>query len=352
MWVEDNILVQVSETNLNQQGSFDFPVNVTTLGVYAFSNNQALKRLDIPGHVKKVSGYAVANCYELTEVKLSSGTTTISGHAFYNAVYLRSLVLPDTLETIADSAFKDAGKMTDLTIHIDSEDTAVRARIINMLPTELQSKVLSLEAVKQIHLMQNQAVKRFVVSNAPTQLNSLLTLQGALPALETIALAMMNEPQSMAMQLREALATIPWPADNNMAIERYQHALQNTVNQFKAKLTNSHSTFFKTSTFGKSQSVKKLNAYGQLLSEHVQNLRQQALPGLKKQSAINWFKAQARLVEKLVNSLCGHFSLSLTEDEEQRLTVPTLQRIIGSSPNLQTLIEAESAANQAVAMQV
>ena len=92
--VNGKILLKVTEDDINEEGAFDIPAGVTTIGEGAFRNCSKLKYLIIPEGVVSIKSSAFMYCSELQSIVIPPGVTSIEGYAFYGCSGIRSLVIP------------------------------------------------------------------------------------------------------------------------------------------------------------------------------------------------------------------------------------------------------------------
>lgn len=114
---------------------FSEAINLTTIGMYAFSNCSAFSEpLIFPPSITTIgdcafegssvstvefnssADYVPAQCFydcsSLTEVKINDAVTEIGTYAFANCPNLTAVYLPDTVTTIPNSAFKNDPNLT------------------------------------------------------------------------------------------------------------------------------------------------------------------------------------------------------------------------------------------------
>ncbi len=103
-------------------GSINIPTTLggyptVAIGDYAFSTpNYPLTSVTVPDSVTSIGIYAFANCNAMSSVHLGSGLTTIGHHAFYDCHDLSSLTIPDSVISIGLGAFYNCALMTSVTI--------------------------------------------------------------------------------------------------------------------------------------------------------------------------------------------------------------------------------------------
>ena len=96
--------------------TIDIPDGVTTIGEYAFQNNQAVKSIGIPDSVTSIGEYAFWNCTSLTSVTIPNGVTSIGGGTFVGCESLESITIPDSVTSIGSGAFQRCASLTSIVI--------------------------------------------------------------------------------------------------------------------------------------------------------------------------------------------------------------------------------------------
>lgn len=96
--------------------SYVIPSTVTTIGEYAFYNNDKLTSVTIPESVTTIGQYAFEDCDGLTAVTVPKSVTTMGMHAFAYCGAIASVTLPEGLTVIGTQAFYDCDKITSVTI--------------------------------------------------------------------------------------------------------------------------------------------------------------------------------------------------------------------------------------------
>ena len=119
--------------------SIEIPKSVTKLDAGAFMGCSSLKNIEIPEGITELSGNLFFECKNLEEVKIDGAVTsigtycfnkceslksielpsslkTLEGYAFAGCKSLTSIELPEGLEKIDTSAFKDCSSMTSLKV--------------------------------------------------------------------------------------------------------------------------------------------------------------------------------------------------------------------------------------------
>lgn len=87
-------------------------VPVTSIGEWAFSDNQTLKSITIPSTVTKIGEAAFNNCSSLTKVSLPKNLKKISASAFWYCTGLKQIFIYDKVTSIGKNAFKGCSNAT------------------------------------------------------------------------------------------------------------------------------------------------------------------------------------------------------------------------------------------------
>lgn len=83
---------------------------VTSIGNFAFKNNETLNRVVVSEGVTKIGGNAFQGCSILEEVVLPNGLAEISSQAFYGSS-IQFISIPDSLTTLSGTAFDECENM-------------------------------------------------------------------------------------------------------------------------------------------------------------------------------------------------------------------------------------------------
>ena len=83
--------------------SFNFPVNLTTIGHHAFKHS-GLSYVQLPVGLQKVDEWAFEGCKGLRNVSIPA-QTQIGAGVFYNCSALQNVTLPSNITTIPFMAF-------------------------------------------------------------------------------------------------------------------------------------------------------------------------------------------------------------------------------------------------------
>lgn len=105
-------VVGIGQCGFSGVSRITIPSTVTTLGDYAFFNNDSITSVDVPSTVTSIGAYAFAECANLMNVNLPDGLTTINNYTFYQCTKLRIVTLPSSLTSISNFAFASSGLLT------------------------------------------------------------------------------------------------------------------------------------------------------------------------------------------------------------------------------------------------
>lgn len=96
--------------------SVSIPDTVTEIGAGAFGLCTSLGSVTVPDSVEKIGDEAFSRCWSLTDVKLPSGLTEISNQLFYHCAQLQSIVIPNGVKTVGEYAFSGCPSLVSVTI--------------------------------------------------------------------------------------------------------------------------------------------------------------------------------------------------------------------------------------------
>ena len=96
--------------------SFVIPEGVTSICAFAFNNCVSLTSIKIPDGLKSIGQSAFYGCAGLTGLALPDSITTIDMLAFYGCTSLTRLVIPDGVTSIGKSTLGDCDSLTSVVI--------------------------------------------------------------------------------------------------------------------------------------------------------------------------------------------------------------------------------------------
>lgn len=83
-----------------------WPSDLTTVGMYQFTNCLDLTKVVLHNSVTSVGDYAFKGCTSLSEVTLGTGVTVLGNHCFMQCTSLTSITLPNGIVEIGDWCFQ------------------------------------------------------------------------------------------------------------------------------------------------------------------------------------------------------------------------------------------------------
>ncbi len=114
--IKNNVLVQFDPRDLKENGHFDIPDGVTTIGESCFQKCSALKSITIPDSVKTISNFAFFECNNLKYLEIPKGVTTIENSAFFTCANLERVVILNGVTDIERNAFSSCQKLSYINI--------------------------------------------------------------------------------------------------------------------------------------------------------------------------------------------------------------------------------------------
>ncbi len=89
----------------NRLTEFKFTDQITEIGSKAFTNCDALQKMNVPDTIKTIGGAAFSDCDGLTELTLPTKLETIPESMAYRCSSLKNITIPETVTAIGNSAF-------------------------------------------------------------------------------------------------------------------------------------------------------------------------------------------------------------------------------------------------------
>lgn len=122
MVIRDNVLVEVEAMDLDENGVFVVPEEVTVIGEFAFRKElkdkertmQKVTGVKLHGKVTEIGKWAFDGCKKLVSVNFPEGLVSIGDYAFAGCENLDQMSLPETLTYIGEHAFSNCFKFTDI----------------------------------------------------------------------------------------------------------------------------------------------------------------------------------------------------------------------------------------------
>lgn len=84
---------------------------VTSIGRFAFENNQDIKYVEIPDTVNIIQYEAFSDCRSLENILIPEGVNEIEASAFQNCISLKEIILPESLTKLWHMAFYNCEKL-------------------------------------------------------------------------------------------------------------------------------------------------------------------------------------------------------------------------------------------------
>lgn len=105
MAIAGNVLVKVTNDDLDENGNFNCPENIMVIGMNAFSGCTRLIQIYLPQSITEIRGWAFSGCCSLTHITLPQSLIVIGEHPFYGCLSLTQVNLPESLAVIGTNAF-------------------------------------------------------------------------------------------------------------------------------------------------------------------------------------------------------------------------------------------------------
>lgn len=102
-------------TSYTKLAYVEMPAALTTIGNYAFSNDNSLTKADIPAGVTSIGEMAFYQS-GITEATIPTGVTAIANQTFYYCQKLKTVTLHDDITTIGEYAFSDCQALESINI--------------------------------------------------------------------------------------------------------------------------------------------------------------------------------------------------------------------------------------------
>ncbi len=116
MEIKDNILVKVTDDDINIDGTFEVPSYITEIGDYAFSNCYFLKTVIIPNSVMKIGMRVFTWCENLTDITIPNSVIIVQSGIFSYCTSLKEVSLPDNLSEINYEMFAQCENLENITL--------------------------------------------------------------------------------------------------------------------------------------------------------------------------------------------------------------------------------------------
>lgn len=114
MIIRNGVLVSVAATDLEENGRFEVPNNVKSIGNGAFLSLSSLKEVIIGKNVKSIGDAAFEDCDHLRDVSIHGELDYIGQNAFYNCISLENVHIDGTVKSIEMRAFEGCSSLHSL----------------------------------------------------------------------------------------------------------------------------------------------------------------------------------------------------------------------------------------------
>ena len=94
----------------------DLPVNITSIGMWAFVNDVYLRLTELPSGLTVIGANAFNNCSEISITEIPSGVTSIGPNAFIDCVGLTSIRFLGTPTSINATAFRNCTNIKEIKV--------------------------------------------------------------------------------------------------------------------------------------------------------------------------------------------------------------------------------------------
>ena len=94
--------------------SFTVPSTTTTIGEYAFYNNNNLTSVTLPNNLSAINKYAFCNAQKLENINIPDNIITIGNYAFNNVEGITQIFIPNSIKNIGTSAFENCINLEEI----------------------------------------------------------------------------------------------------------------------------------------------------------------------------------------------------------------------------------------------
>ena len=131
-------------------------LEVTKIGLYAFSGCVALTSVSIPNSVTKIEGFTFQNCINLTSVTIPGSVTNIGSYAFKNCSKLSSVTISNSVLLFGDEVFTGCSSLTSVYITDLAAWCNITFREVHSNPMYYASHLyLNGEEIIELHIPDN-----------------------------------------------------------------------------------------------------------------------------------------------------------------------------------------------------
>jgi hypothetical protein len=280
----------------------NIPNSVTHIGDGAFWGCTGLTQVSIPHSVTHIDSVAFRDCSGLTQVSIPHSVTNIGIGAFWGCTSLTEVSIPNAVTHISDSAFADCS--TNLVMIIDAPNDQAYRRISNLLPQELQNRIMDFGLYPEINQAKQKTLmlkKTIAISSLPRELPEELT-------------SIIWQFEGRFHRFHDVINRVPLPVKAS-ELDRYKQALQQVVKQFSLEQELLQQKFV----------ADKLQQYVQRTKTTIEEAGKRNkgfFDSPENQAKLTESKARIAVTEKLIAWLCGDKNMSFNENEKTLLSNP------------------------------
>ncbi len=224
MEIKRGILFELTNDDINPDGSFNFPLGMASIiATSAFGGCTGLKSISLPAGVTEIGWYAFAGCADLTSVSLSAGVTSIGHHAFDGCSNLKSVLI----ETSSQEKFDE-----------------IKTKLAMLVPEDI---VLSFNESQKIMHLKQVFYDDVIRACAPAQLNeitqsaypiapagfcsALVSHNSSLyfPNYSSVRRPSLSEELKNKLSSRISTVPLPTPGSGRQGLAAYQDRLNDAV---------------------------------------------------------------------------------------------------------------------------
>jgi hypothetical protein len=314
-------LLKVTQHDL-ANGTFSIPHSVTHIGNLAFWCCIKLTQVSIPHSVTHIGDSAFYGCIGLTQISIPYSVTNIGISAFSGCTGFTQVNIPHSVTHIGKNAFMSCRSLTQVTIPnsvieigalafahctnlsvmiIDAPNEQAYRRISNLLPQELQNRIMDFGLYPEINQAKQQAlmlIKTIAMSFFPRKLPEELT----------------SIIWQFEGRFHDVFNQVPLPVKAS-ELDKYKQALQQVVKQFSLEQELLQQKFV----------ADKLQQYVQRTKTTIEEAGKRNkgfFDSPENQAKLTESKARIAVTEKLIAWLCGDKNMSFNENEKTLLSNP------------------------------
>lgn len=171
MKVVSNVLLEVYDNDISENGKFIVPDNVTRIGDSTFYGCKSLEEVVIPNSVTEIGNYAFSGCKSLKEVVIPNGVTEIGDSAFWGCKSLEEVTIPNSVTEIGDYAFWGCESLKKVVI---PESVTIIGYTVFGRCKSLEGVVIpnSVTTIKNNAFCECESLKEIVIPNGVTEIGN------------------------------------------------------------------------------------------------------------------------------------------------------------------------------------